>query len=155
MGDGQPCQNLWPYIEHDLVRKAGAHRYLRGGLVDAQALPLPLCVASVTRGVCYLPHFLSMPSNMFSTAGETDTHSAHICSAPTLCGAQRDDSTTALATSFRQSCNVTSLLPNCLLSVLGFLRKSCSLLSSTSPTPPSTHPQLANTPLSFFMHLKK
>ena len=45
---------------------------------------------------------------------------------------------------------MTSLLPSCLLSVLGFFRKSLKFNFS----PPSTHPQLANTPLSPFIHKK-
>ena len=45
---------------------------------------------------------------------------------------------------------MTSLLPSCLLSILGFFRKFLKLNFS----PPSTHPQLANTPLSPFIHKK-
>lgn len=40
--------SLWAYIEHDLVKKTGAHRHLWGGLVDAQELPFPLHTDSVT-----------------------------------------------------------------------------------------------------------
>lgn len=76
-GDRHPCQNSWAFIEHDLVKKAGAYRHLWGGLVDAQELPLPLCVDNVTRGVRYLPHFLFHAQQHVFTAGETNIHSTH------------------------------------------------------------------------------
>lgn len=84
-GDGHPFQSLWAYREHDLVRKTGAHIYLRGGLVDAQEVPLPLCVDDVTRGVRCLPHFLfHAQQHVFHCRG--DKYSFNPLSVPTCAG---------------------------------------------------------------------